>query len=168
MSVIDTLITDRTEQDVVDWQTLKDVEYSLMTLNQKSMWDSDMKGSYNISDLNRVAQALIYLKNELNGYGYYVPTLTAKTDWVVTDIPTITQMSNYLTDVSNLRNVLSLPSDTPTVPTTMNLFTYSEANDIENICVIIENIIYKITQSFYRLNAGPNNWCGNGYRIPTP
>lgn len=149
MSVIDTLITDRTEQDVVEWQTLKDVEYSLMSLDQKSKWDSDMKGCYNYSDLNRVAQALIYLKNELNGYGYYVPTLTVKTDWVVTDIPTTTQMSNYLTDVSNLRNVLSLPSDTPNVPSTMNLFTYNEANDIEKLLCEIERNITNMTVAWH-------------------
>ena len=146
MSIIDTLITDRTEQDVVEWQTLKDVEYSLMTLNQKSRWDSDMKGSYNISDLNRVGAAVEYLTNLLNSYGYTVNTHT-KITYIEIDIPSLTQMTNYLSDVKAIKEKLGGIQE---MPETMNNLSYEDANNIEKVLYQINSFIQNMIKYFHR------------------
>ena len=72
MSVLDTLITDRTQADVTRWQTLHDKGWSGMTTEEKTEWLAGMKGSYNAADLNRVTAAMEYLRDRLEGYGYAV------------------------------------------------------------------------------------------------
>ena len=59
MSIIDTLITDRTQADV-------DARNG--------------KGTYNESDLNRVAAAMNYVAGRLESAGYD-PHISPKTDW---------------------------------------------------------------------------------------
>ena len=72
MSIIDTLITDRTAADTAALEalfakakagTITDEEWAVLT-------DPTHKGAYNYTDLNRVSEALEYLKAKLEGYGY--------------------------------------------------------------------------------------------------
>lgn len=70
MSVLDTLVTDRTQADVNRWQTLHDKGWSGMTAEEKAEWAAGMKGTYNYTDLNRVTAAMDALDAELRGYGY--------------------------------------------------------------------------------------------------
>lgn len=75
MSIIDTLITDRTAADTAALEalfakakagTITDEEWAVLT-------DPTHKGAYNYTDLNRVSTALEYLRDRLNGYGYATP-----------------------------------------------------------------------------------------------
>lgn len=61
MSVIDTLITDRTQADVSRWLTLLKKGFSAMTPEEKEEWLSGMRGAYNYIDLNRVGEAAVYI-----------------------------------------------------------------------------------------------------------
>ena len=72
MSVIDNLITDRTQSDVSRWSQLKAKTLSGMTAEELSEWNAGMKGAYKHTDLNRVNEAMKYLQNRLRGYGYLV------------------------------------------------------------------------------------------------
>lgn len=72
MSVIDNLITDRTQSDVSRWSELKSKGWSGMTEPEKAEWSAGMKGAYKYTDLNRVNEAMVYLQNRLRGYGYLV------------------------------------------------------------------------------------------------
>lgn len=72
MSVIDNLITDRTQSDVSRWSQLKAKTLSGMTTEELSEWNAGMKGAYKHTDLNRVNEAMKYLQNRLRGYGYLV------------------------------------------------------------------------------------------------
>ena len=72
MSIIDTLITDRTAADTAALDalyakaragTITDEEWAVLN-------DPTHKGAYNYTDLNRVSEALEYLRNRLEGYGY--------------------------------------------------------------------------------------------------
>lgn len=54
MSVLDTLITDRTQADVTRWKTLHDKGWFRMSPEEKVEWSSGLKGTYNATDLNRV------------------------------------------------------------------------------------------------------------------
>ena len=61
MSIIDTLITDRTQADEERVEELAAKGYDAMTAEEKSEWDGEMKGAYDASDLNRVESAVAYL-----------------------------------------------------------------------------------------------------------
>ena len=71
MSIIDELITDRTQADVTHWQKLHDKGWSGMTDEEKAEWNTaSMKGAYNYTDLNRVIAAMDYLDETFTRYGY--------------------------------------------------------------------------------------------------
>ena len=73
MSVIDTLVTDRTEADASRYSELRDKGWAAMTTAERAEWVAGMKGAYNASDLNRVASAMSYLSQRFASAGYSVP-----------------------------------------------------------------------------------------------
>lgn len=127
MSVIDTLVVDRTEADV---KTRSDI------------------GHYNSEDLNRVGTAINYVAERLRGAGYSVP-VSPKTDWSMADVPTEAQLDRYLDNVSALRAVLPVLPTTPEVPPDMEGLTWQEANDIEKILVDIDHLITNMTAAWF-------------------
>lgn len=71
MSIIDELITDRTQSDVTHWQELHGKGWAGMTDDEKAEWSTAaMKGAYNYTDLNRVTETMDYLNGVFTGYGY--------------------------------------------------------------------------------------------------
>lgn len=80
MSVIDTLVYDRTEEDVLRWKTLRAKSFSNMTSDEKTEWLSDLKGTYNYTDLNRVTAAIEYLDEKLKSYGYETGVVPVEID----------------------------------------------------------------------------------------
>lgn len=149
MSIIDTLITDRTQADVERWAYLRDKGWANMSEDERAEWDSDMKGSYNASDLNRVGEAMNYLAGRFRQYGYSV-IIHPKTDYVPSDIPRESDMAQYLDDLRVLRSVFEVLSTTPEVPEDMEDLTQEEANDIERILLDINAVIEKVFRSFLR------------------
>lgn len=85
------------------------------------------KGAYNYSDLNRVERAVAEIAE---GMGL---TLETKTNWSMWDIPNSSDMERYINNIEAIRSVLSNTSGVPNAPTTMNNFTYEQANNIELI-----------------------------------
>lgn len=147
MSIIDTLITDRTESDVNYAAQLAQKGWAAMTANERTAWIAGLKGSYNATDLNRVGAAVAYVAAELSGIGYSV-SVNPKTDWAETDIPTIAQMQTYLDDIGAIRAALSVPSGIPSVPDSMAQLNYTKANHIERILVEIDQLVQNIIASF--------------------
>lgn len=162
MSVIDTLITDRTESDVTRLSKLSAIGWERMTESERAEWLTS-KGSYNYTDLNRVTEALEYLNNRLTSYGYnpgYTPISLPHGVWTNADIPNESQMNQYLSNVEKIRKVLEVPPETPETPETMRKLTASEANDIEKILSVVETVINQVVSGFNRSNA-PYFWSGN-------
>ena len=124
------LVTDRTQADV----------------NARNA-----KGTYNASDLNRVGAAVEYIVKRLYSIGYVV-NVYPRTDWKSEDFPNASDAKACLSNISALRNVLVMPEETPSVPVDMNGFTYSEANNIEQILKIIEDSINRMVDA--------NIYCG--------
>ena len=119
MSVIDTLITDRTG------------------------------GFYNVSDLNRVEEAFSYLQNKMNGeYGFNL-ALTIKTDWTQSDNITASNIEAYRQNVAKIRNAITVTANTPQTPVSMNKLTAKQANDIEKILQAVEVLLDNISAAWF-------------------
>lgn len=127
MSVIDTLVTDRTQADVKA---------------------RNAKGTYNASDLNRVGDAVHYLAGLFKDLGYSVP-VEPKRDWGESNWPTPSIMARYLQDVSTLRGLVEQLETTPAVPSSMEKLTYVSANDIEKILLDVHDAIQRIMDSMF-------------------
>lgn len=128
MSILDTLVTDRTASDVTN---------------------RTKKGYYNFEDLNRVQSALLYVAEILRGIGVAV-SVSATTEWNENSIPSVSDMEKYLESVNNVRNAMKMLSTTPQVPDSMSKLTYQKANDIEKILLDVERVVTEINRSFIR------------------
>lgn len=73
MSIIDTLITDRTQADVEYVQELNALGWSGMSAEQQAEYLAGLKGAYSAVDLNRVTEAMNYLYQLFTNLGYSVP-----------------------------------------------------------------------------------------------
>ena len=122
MSVIDTLITDRTAGSV-----------------------------YGASDLNRVGAAMNYVADRLRAAGYD-PHINPKTDWKDGEWVGPDAQAVYLGDMAELRKQFAMLVSTPEVPPrilatgirTNDGLTYVWANNIEQILVDIDALITNI------------------------
>lgn len=148
------LITDRTQADVDYWRSLQQKGYAAMTDEEKAAWSAGtLKGAYNVSDLNRVGAALNYLREELADASYISrDAFVAKTDWVVTDIPTAENLSVYLAQVAMIRDAIAHPLATPPTPADTGTLNYTTANDIEKILVDSEYVLEQIRAAWFFCN----------------
>ena len=133
MSIMDTLITDRTQADV-------DARND--------------KGTYNASDLNRVGAAMNYVADRLRSAGYD-PHISPKTDWKEADWVDQAAQTVYLGDLAELRKQFSMMKSTPEVPprilatgiNTNDGLTHTWANNIEKILDDVDYLLTKSMQS---------------------
>lgn len=152
MSVLDTLITDRTQEDVDRVRELRNKGLAgTWTDDEKAEYLSSMKGAYNYTDLNRVGEAVAYIAEEMEGltdelteyseekgFGGIIPDLpfdtpvdvSPKTDWTVKDKPSDAQVQTYFGNLTTLKSIFSVSGDLPTNLDNMN---YTGANNIEAI-----------------------------------
>lgn len=143
MSVIDTLVTDRTEADVSRYSELRDKGWAEMTTAERAEWVAGMKGAYNASDLNRVASAMSYLSQRFASAGHSVP-VSSPIDWANGDIPRKDDLDTYLDDLRRIRAALAVMDTTPAAPGSMDYLTWAKANDIEKILVDVDDLLTKI------------------------
>lgn len=151
-TIIDTLITDRTQADVERVKELAAKGFTAMTAAEQAEWLAGMKGAYNASDLNRVGTAMNYLAGRLASICGKSITWTAKTDWAVTDIITASQAETYRQQIQEIRDALAYPAGTPDAPQLARL-TYTGANDIERILTLCEELIVNVAKSFRHTGA---------------
>lgn len=160
MSVIDTLIFDRTQSDTARAAYLNGL-WDPKTGGWKGTdaelaeWLESPKGTYNTTDLNRVGAAVEYVAGRFHAYGYAVQ-VNPKKDWSEADNPTQAQMAQYLADVAELRGVLAVLPTTPQVPEQIwaskpraeDGLTIEKANDIEKILTDVETVINIMVTTF--------------------
>ncbi len=168
MSVIDTLIFDRTQEDVDRVYELRNKilsgGMSALSKEEKDEWLAGMKGSYNYTDINRVGEAVQYiydrmqaLPDELDAYResqgvedspeFHVPYDISKimvfptTNATMDEIPTQLYIGFYLANLAVLSDALTLPDDAPNYPMSLDYMTYETANDIERLLYVINDAV---------------------------
>lgn len=97
---------------------------------------------YNVSDLNRVGEAVLYLAERFTGYGYAV-TVNPKTDWTEDNVPTRKQLETYRQNIVELRRQLTVMQSTPETPETILFLDYLKANNIEQILFDLDQLLTK-------------------------
>lgn len=141
------LVTDRTLDDVNRVNELAQKGWANMTSEERSEWEMGLKGSYNATDLNRVQSAVRYLQDRLSGVGYFLELSDAKT-WTKQDVPTLSELADYLADVRAVRGAFAILKTTPPVPDTMIGLTYIKANDIEQILLDVDLLLSNLISAF--------------------
>lgn len=150
MSIIETLVYDRTDEDVARWEELRQKGFASMTEEERVAWLAGMKGAYTPAiDMNRVGNAIAYLGDSLSGYGYIV-NVDPKTDWTEQDIPTLEQLEEYLANVRTIREALPILPGTPHCPEDMDELTVEDANAIERILHNLEQVINAMRTALLR------------------
>lgn len=122
MSVIDTLIYDRTQQDL-----LKETD----------------KAYISYKDLNRIEEAVKYLTNILNGYSYAIET-NNKTNWTIEDTRTQENCDRIRRNFEIIKDAISYNFKVPS----FNWSDIQEANRIEKILVDIDSAIKSMEKLF--------------------
>lgn len=125
---ISTLVTDRTRADVEN--------------------ETD-KGFYNASDLNRVGAAVQYVAERFASQGYAV-TVSPKTDWLASDIPTASELETYRQNIVTLRALIAVMKSTPETPETMRFLDYIKANNIEQILLDLDTLLTNAAAAWYQ------------------
>lgn len=158
MSVIDTLITNRTQADISAVSALiNKIIAGTATEAELELYNAaKSKGAYNYTDLNRVGEAVEYLADTLKDYGYLV-NVNVKTDWMEHDSPTDSQMAQYLQNVFTVYNTILTE---PELPATIKKLTVVGANQIEQTLVTVQQAINQIVAAFARSNSF-TFWSGN-------
>ena len=152
------LITDRTQEDVNRVIYLRAKCWQDMTEEEQAEWSTELKGAYNVSDLNRVENAVRYLAEELRKLGY--PTnLVIHAEWTKENKPNSEDLKRYFENVAKIRALLpAVYASTPDAPDNdLSKFNHEKANDLEQILLDIEEICGKIVASWFYLgdiNAG--------------
>lgn len=131
MSVLDTLITDRTGPGPYDW-----------------------------NDFDRVQAAVAYLTSEFSKRGYLVPTVWAQ-EWTRSGVPFASQCAAYLANVQALRDAIDQLPATPPCPESMAGWTWTAANDLEQILADLEDALRRLDLAA-TVPCGPAT-CGGDY-----
>ena len=160
MRVFDTLITDRSPNDVAylqglykkGWGNLTGAEKDWLLNGEISPETGDAtgvhKGAYGNADLNRVTEAINALKTRLAAVGYSTGYTQApiSANWAVGDVPTKDQMAQYLSNIQGLRNCF--PYAAPDAPASMDGLTIQTANDIEEILLTLDRVLISMQEGF--------------------
>ena len=149
MRIIDSMIYDRTQEDVTRRAELAAIAYEEMTDAEKAEWDSNLKGAYNASDLNRVSEAAIWLWMRLQWHGNRGNPINVRTDWENADIPTQQEAEDYIGAVRNIFYALDLPAAVPSPPASADGLTFQGANNIERGFEMINDEVERLETGWF-------------------
>lgn len=130
-------IFDRTQADV-DFAIKKIQEWK----NSGATNITDLKGCFNVSDLNRIEDNTRYLSDKLSEL-YYFSSVTTRHNWNVAHLPTQSDIDRIIQNTRTL--ILSISTEAPELPTT--LLTIDDVNCIEFNLYKIKMILDEMTTS---------------------
>lgn len=142
--IIDTLITDRTADDVEEWNALRQLGLPGMTEEQFATWRAGMKGAYKSSDFNRVSEAYNYLASIMQTLRLISSYTTLKTTWEAGETPLVEHRTAYINGITQLKTAVSAIGD---LPDSLDALTYTDANNIEKVLINVYQRVQEIDSS---------------------
>ena len=146
------LIFDRTSFDLIRAKELiqKAKQIENLTPEELQEYMAGLKGSYNISDLNRVENAVQYISDLFNSLSY--KNIVKTKTWKQGDFFTIDEeLPRYLENIKILREIINVLPDTPQVPDSYK--PYNKANDIEKILYDLNQLLINMQKMFRYSNT---------------
>ena len=161
------LVWDRTQEDV-DYALAceHDAVYDLRYMQE------DLKGAYNVSDRNRVSEAINYMADFLFESGIsetnIISAISPKDNWNAYDIVKPEDNNKTLNALVVLKNFLAYICDTgdAPIPVDLNYLTYEKANGVEKILFDLYGVVLQISESWgycgcmFASDFDPFNWQG--------
>ena len=148
-SVLDTLVTDRTQEDVDRVAELRNKikagGLSSLTEAEQAEYLAGMKGAYNYTDMNRVGEACAYLEQLYNDGSIALEGFnTPITDWEIGEVPGVF-WREYINNVKALRDAAGLSTE---LPAATDYLSYEAANNIEKAVQGAGNYIENIARDW--------------------
>jgi len=145
------LIYDRTQSDVDRAVALAVKGWAKLSDDERAEWLAELRGHYNYTDLNRVENAVLLLRDLLREYGNTVKIkdTAIKTDWIMADfVRTAAQITRYLGNVEIIRQFAPAAAAV-SLPGTLRRITYADANNIERCLQITYDAIRRAASSLW-------------------
>lgn len=115
---------------------------------QADVDDGTAIGHYNYTDLNRVGEAVNYIRDMFLEYGYAVPD-ALRTDWAENDLPQYTDMQNYIRSIRSLCSLVVFMQNPPALPFSMAKLGFASANNIEEALFHLGQIAENIPATWF-------------------
>lgn len=153
-------VFDRTLEDLSVAKTLRDkifeIGYDKLTDAEKELWNTDLKGCRNASDLNRIGNACNIIASMMYTVGLIPEEIHVKDDWTISEIPSVYEIENLLGAIEVLRSVaIRYDNNIDNVPN-------NPINTIEKMN-LVERILYEV-YNITNIILTDRQVCGEDYR----
>lgn len=117
-------------------RTQTDVDFAIKQMQTGNAL-SELKGCFNVGDINRIENNSRYLADRLNVLQY---SNTIQTNsWNMDDVPDVSAIARLINNVAALIKAYYKPSGAPSLPDT--LVTYEQVNSIEKNLYMLKHLI---------------------------
>jgi hypothetical protein len=107
----------------------------------------ELKGCFNLLDLNRIEENISFLAEKMESFAYS-PNIHGKR-WNRDDMPNQNDMSRIVENIRSLIDSFYSPNNPPSLPTTM--LSYSDINAIEENLYLIKQLLDVMQTSFKKV-----------------
>lgn len=153
-------VFDRTLEDLSVAKTLRDkifeIGYDELTDDEKALWNTDLKGCRNASDLNRIGNACNIIASMMYTAGLIPDEIHMKDDWARNEIPSVYEIENLLGAIEILRYVAFKYDKT------IEAVPNNPINTIEKMN-LVERILYEV-YNITNIILTDRQVCGEDYR----
>lgn len=132
---------------VIDGDGVAYVEDGVLIVHIGDVYE--LKGCFNLLDLNRIESNIDFLAESMETFGYS-PNIHGK-QWGRVDIPTQNDMSRIIENIRALISAFYSPYNPPSLPTSM--LSYSDINAIEENLYLLKQMLDCMQTSFKKVGT---------------
>jgi hypothetical protein len=135
----------------MEWRNVRDNEGGAMTILDTLITTHQNGEPYGVTDLNRVGEALIYVRDFLADNKYNVEfKYPVRTDWSEEEtFPTEDDLNAILANLAVIRRTASVHPAMPKLPDTYTNLTADKANAIEEILRLTHEVAQAIITAWF-------------------
>lgn len=137
-TIMESLITDRTQADASYAEKLYKKLWSDFTEQERADFEAGLKGSYKASDLNRVGTALITIRDRLRTHCIDVPA-EVREDYGSDEVLDKDVMDAYIESANAVYDAVVNPAPRP--PAKINDLDWEGANNVEKTIIAVDDVL---------------------------
>lgn len=135
------------DEAVLDGDGIAYVENGVLVVKIGDVYE--LKGCFNLLDLNRIEENISFLAETMESYSY-APNIHGKR-WNRNDMPNQNDMSRIVANIRSLIDSFYSPDNPPSLPTTM--LSYNDINAIEENLHLIKELLDCMASSFKKVGT---------------